>query len=75
MSHTAIDQPNMGRLGSILAPLAAGSLLYARWRPDEVYSLYAIALVLATITVVLLHFSVKKAIDLRRIPMYGRSLR
>lgn len=50
----------MGRIGSILAPLAAGPLLDAKWRPDQVYSLYAAAFVLAAITVVLLHHSVSK---------------
>ncbi|MFS8980481.1 MFS transporter [Cupriavidus necator] len=50
----------MGRLGSILSPLAAGPLLDAKWGADEVYRLYAIAFVLAAITVVLLHFAVKK---------------
>ncbi|WP_439672406.1 MFS transporter [Cupriavidus necator] len=49
----------MGRLGSILAPLAAGPLIDARWSPGQVYSLYATAFVLAAITVVMLHFAIK----------------
>lgn len=50
----------MGRLGSILAPLAAGPLLDAKWGPDEVYRLYALAFVLAAITIVVLHFAVRE---------------
>lgn len=50
----------MGRLGSILAPLAAGPLLDAKWRPDQVYSLYAVTFVLAAVTVVLLHFVIRR---------------
>lgn len=50
----------MGRFGSILAPLAAGPLVDAKWRPDQIYTLYAAAFVLAAITVVLLHYAVKR---------------
>jgi benzoate transport len=50
----------VGRLGSILAPLAAGPLLDAKWRPDQIYSLYAATFVLAAIVVLLLHFAIKR---------------
>jgi hypothetical protein len=49
----------IGRCGSILAPLAAGPLVDAQRCPDQIYTLYAAAFVLAAITVVLLHFAVK----------------
>lgn len=49
----------MGRFGSILAPLAAGSLIDAKWQPGEIYGLYAGAFVLAAVTIVLLHFAVR----------------
>ncbi|NYE23919.1 MFS transporter [Pigmentiphaga litoralis] len=50
----------MGRLGSILAPLAAGPLVDATWRPDQIYTLYAAAFALAAVTVVLLHYAVQR---------------
>ncbi len=55
----------MGRFGSVLAPLAAGPLIDAHWSPSEVYTLYATTFVLAAITVVLLHFGIKRSSDLK----------
>lgn len=49
----------MGRFGSILAPLAAGPLVDAAWRPDQVYTLYSAAFILAAISVALLAAVVK----------------
>lgn len=50
----------IGRLGSILAPLAAGPLIDAKWKPADIYSLYAAAFVLAAIAIVLLHLAIRK---------------
>lgn len=55
----------VGRIGAIVSPLVAGRLIDASWKPDQLFSLYGIAFVVAAAAIFMLQRKVVPAAVLK----------